>query len=272
QTLAAQAPANLKPHGQWNQMEVKVRGPWFWVSVNGNPTLGSEKNGIIGSGTLVRSGPSAGRIGLLAMFGTTRYRKVEVYELPKALFNGVDLSGWRVSENPKHPNPWRVEAGELVASNEQRGDDKGKATYYSPIHTKDVYANYRLTFEFQASRGGLCYLGPRLMFGQGYNIPIMDDSFSFANFLDSQSPTTHFTGAFHPLRLDRKADLKPQGEWNRMQVEMNWPNIKVLVNGKATFDSSTDPNFLTTIAPRLTAPLGKSSSISWTSVYGTVRF
>src|SRR6185437_11865951 len=196
--------AKLKPHGQWNKLELKVKGPWIWASVNGDPTLGSPPRGNPIKNAQEQIAVERGRIGLLALFGTTRYRKIEICELPKSLFNGVDLSDWVVTDKPEHPNPWRAEAGALVASNAQPGAQKDSKAYQW-ISSKDKYSSYRLTFEFQASHGGLCYLNtvaPSAGMQEECKIPIGDDSFEAFR----MSPYTgFFTGVLHPFKMERVA-------------------------------------------------------------------
>jgi serine/threonine protein kinase len=91
--LAGQ-PAQLRPLGEWNQMEIELRGWSLRVAVNGKETLRTMLNDDEVVRYLNGAPPTSGRIGLQHWLGSARFRKLEV----KDLSGGEDAAAKR--ENP----------------------------------------------------------------------------------------------------------------------------------------------------------------------------
>jgi hypothetical protein len=72
----------LRALGEWNQMEIEVRGWRLRVAVNGKAALEARLN----EDSIVRfldgAPPAGGRIGLQHWLGSVRFRSLEVKELP----------------------------------------------------------------------------------------------------------------------------------------------------------------------------------------------
>jgi len=81
---------------------------------------------------------------------------------------------------------------------------------------------------------------------------------------------TLFTGALRPVALDHRAELKPIGEWNKMEVRVRWPVLRVTVNDKLTVVTSLDAENLPSLLGGQTLPRsGRIGLLNW---LGTVRY
>ncbi|MEQ8787504.1 MAG: DUF1080 domain-containing protein [Pirellulaceae bacterium] len=87
-------------------------------------------------------------LGMLSLSSATHAAKPE----KASLFNGKDLTGWRVDvpeldENPDKPGPFRVREGLLVSLGQPRGH----------LITEKTHKNYRLEVEYRfAGKPGNC--------------------------------------------------------------------------------------------------------------------
>jgi hypothetical protein len=75
--------AFLKPVEQWNTMKIKVHWPRIHVWVNDMQTVNASLESNLIPPYLGRSLPHSGKIGLLNSFGTVRYKKIEIQNLPE---------------------------------------------------------------------------------------------------------------------------------------------------------------------------------------------
>jgi hypothetical protein len=74
--------AELKPVGDWNEMQIELRGQSLQVLVNGHLVLTTKLDELAGrAGALPGLGRSAGRIGFQKHTGTVRLRNVRIKEL-----------------------------------------------------------------------------------------------------------------------------------------------------------------------------------------------
>lgn len=99
----------VKRHEDWNEFRVVVDGSQVEVSHNSEPVL---------TYTAENNVAPTGRIALQKNAGKIEFRKVIVKPLNlKSLFNGQDLTGWRVVPGSK--SEFRVENGEIHVHNGQ---------------------------------------------------------------------------------------------------------------------------------------------------------
>jgi WD40 repeat protein len=133
------------------------------------------------------------------------------------LFNGKDLTGWYGSK------AFRVEGDELVA-------DASKGGW---LLTLQDYADYILRLEFQLSpkaNSGIALRArpDKAAEGNLLEVQIYDDGASPRLAAGMKTGALYGLQDPHPL-----ADLKPVGEWNRMEIELRGPSLQVAVNGKS---------------------------------------
>jgi hypothetical protein len=140
---------------------------------------------------------------------------------PVSLFNGKDLTGWK-GEN------YVVENGAIVC--------KG-----ANLVTEKQYTNYVFEFEFLLPPGGnnglgIHYPGSGGPSGAGMELQILDNKHpKYAKLIDSQ-----YHGSLYKLKAAKRGHLKPAGEWNRQQVKVNGPSVKVVLNGVEILDANLD--------------------------------
>ncbi len=150
------------------------------------------------------------------------------------LFNGRDLAGWMVDGGDG--SGWRVEGGEIVALGES-----GQG--YDFLLSDREYRNFALRFEFKVSENADSGVGIRALRGERVNgrplnlqVQIHDDE----GLPPGQGAPTGslFWSSGGPLmRPAKPAQLKPRGEWNAMELELNGQILRVTVNGQAVLST-----------------------------------
>ena len=140
---------------------------------------------------------------------------------PVSLFNGKDLTGWKGGN-------YIVEDGAIVC--------KG-----ANLVTEKQYTNYVFEFEFLLPPGGnnglgIHYPGSGGPSGAGMELQILDNKHpKYAKLIDSQ-----YHGSLYKLKAAKRGHLKPAGEWNRQQVKVNGPSVKVVLNGVEILDANLE--------------------------------
>jgi len=142
---------------------------------------------------------------------------------PVTLFNGRDLSGWRIIENGGK-NGWSVENGVLA----------NRPAAYVPGQPRPRFANLRTDQEFEdfnlklevsvpaGSNSGVYLRGI-------YEVQIHD---SFGKALDS-----HNMGAIYSRITPSVAAEKPPGEWQTLDMTLVDRHATVVLNGKTIIDN-----------------------------------
>jgi serine/threonine protein kinase len=142
------------------------------------------------------------------------------------LFNGTDLSGWfEENDNPKR---WNVAAGEVFASSQ------GEESRTNLLSTRE-YRNFRLRLEFNLARGAVCRIALRAFRCEKSQRPKGELVFDHPA-LQLQSTSSPAKGTMrwllnaNNLALSQAATLRPDGEWNRLEVELKDRLIRAWVN------------------------------------------
>lgn len=135
------------------------------------------------------------------------------------LFNGKDLSGWKINGTEK----WYVENGELVS---ESGPDKG----YGYLTTEKPYRNFIITLDFKQEANG----------NSGVFIRSSVEGTKVSGWQVEVAPAGLHTGGIYesygrgwliqPKPEDEKA-LK-YGEWNTMKIEVKDDQVTSWLNGK----------------------------------------
>lgn len=169
---------------------------------------------LSGSVTGPKAGPwtwSGRRAPLLQRKGTPKWGK------PVSLFNGKDLTGWKMSE-PNSAAVWKVEDGTLI----------------SPGHGPEIinekkFQDFKLHIEFNCSpnaNSGV-YLRGR------YEVQIEDDSI--------QEPPSHHTGGVYGFLSPSPEMPRKPGEWQTFDITLIGRTITVVQNGKTIIDRQEIP-------------------------------
>ncbi|MCX6907109.1 MAG: DUF1080 domain-containing protein [Verrucomicrobia bacterium] len=136
---------------------------------------------------------------------------------PISLFNGQDLSGWKVL-NPNAPSGWRAENSILVNDAPQ---EPGKHKGYANLRTEREFEDFRLTLEVRVPKGGNS--------GVFYEVQVAD---TCGKPLDS-----HNMGGVYSRITPTVAAEKPAGEWQTMDITLVDRHVTVILNGKRIIDN-----------------------------------
>jgi hypothetical protein len=146
-----------------------------------------------------------------------------------SLFNGKDLTGWQVTAGPAES--FAVIDGLLTCT--------GKGHYPTWLRSETEYENFVLRFEYivkHYSESGLLIHAP--LHGRlsrvGFKVEICDDW--------SRTGRTVPTGSIQDIARARAFDAKKDGQWNRMEVVMDYPMLRVTLNDQLIqeIDCATD--------------------------------
>ena len=140
---------------------------------------------------------------------------------PVCLFNGKDLSGWKVL-NPGAPNGWSVKDGIMVNDAPQ---EPGKHKGYANIRTEREFEDFNLTLETCLPKGGNSGVYLRGI----YEVQVAD---TFGKPLDP-----HNMGAVYSRICPTVAAEKPAGEWQTMDITLVDRHVTVILNGRKVIDN-----------------------------------
>jgi hypothetical protein len=139
---------------------------------------------------------------------------------PVSLFNGSDLSGWKVMG--KAPSAWKVVDGVL------RNDvvhEKGGHKSYANIRTEREFEDFNLRLEFRVPKNGNSGVYLRGI----YEIQVADSH--------GRKNDPHNCGALYSRILPTENVSKPPGEWQTFDITLVDRHLTVIHNGKKTIDN-----------------------------------
>ncbi|MCS7253414.1 MAG: DUF1080 domain-containing protein [Armatimonadota bacterium] len=139
------------------------------------------------------------------------------------LFNGKDLSGWKVMG----AQSWEVKDGVLICH--------GKGSGW--LCTEREYENFVLRLEYKISKDGNSgiFIRTGLKGRQsriGMEVQILDSY--------GRKPTTGTAGAIYGAVVPTKEASKPAGEWNEVEITCDGPKVTVILNGEKIIDVNMD--------------------------------
>ena len=143
------------------------------------------------------------------------------YGLPIKLFNGKDLTGWRLI-NPNQANGFKVVNGELV--NDPVSPD-GQHGNFGNIRTDSEFDDFKLSLEVNVPEGSNSGVYLRGM----YEVQVVD---SYGKALDM-----HNMGALYSRITPSVAAEKPAGEWQTMEMILCNRHLTVVLNGTKIIDN-----------------------------------
>ena len=143
--------------------------------------------------------------------------RVPEWGKPIALFNGKDLSGWRMSERGS-AKVWKVENGELISPGNG-----------AELINDSKFEDFKLHVEFNCgpdSNSGV-YLRGR------YEVQIETDSIA-------EPPSHHMGGVYGFLAPTPEQPRKP-GEWQKYDISLAGRMITVVQNGQTIINNQEIP-------------------------------
>ena len=141
---------------------------------------------------------------------------------PVSLFNGEDLTGWKLS-NPKKVNGWRAKDGVLI--NETPKTDFSAYGEYGNLITEKEFEDFRLEIEYNVEKG--CNSGVYLR-GM-YEAQVVDR--------DSKMQGISGPGAIFGRIAPSENAANPGGEWNKHVLTLVDRHVTVELNGKTVIDN-----------------------------------
>ncbi|MCF0038890.1 3-keto-disaccharide hydrolase [Dyadobacter fanqingshengii] len=142
---------------------------------------------------------------------------------PVKLFNGKDLTGWKVNGTEK----WYVENGELIC---ESGPDKK----YGYLTTDKFYKNFDLSLQFKQEANG----------NSGVFFRSTVDGTKVSGWQVEVAPPNHDTGGIYEsygrnwlVQIpDEKEGFLKMGEWNTLRIRAQGDNVKTYLNGNQMVD------------------------------------
>jgi hypothetical protein len=148
------------------------------------------------------------------------------------LFNGKDLTGWKVNEGGKM-DVWGAEDGILYVNGSGGGW----------LMTEKEYGDYEVVLEYklpEKGNSGVALRSP--MKGNpayvGMEIQILDDKWHKENYKGLKD--TQLTGSIYDVVPPSKDAVKPIGEWNKMHITAKGRQITVVLNDTKIVDANLD--------------------------------
>lgn len=137
-----------------------------------------------------------------------------------SLFNGKDLTGWKL-RNPNGHNSWSVLPGGVLKNTVEKG------VHGTDLVTEKKFWNFTVRYEYMTpehSNSGF-YLRGR------HEIQILGD------YSPDGKPTPGGNGAIYNFKAPDKFVTKPAGEWQTVEATMIGDRITVIMNGVKIHDN-----------------------------------
>ena len=229
---------NMKPAGEWNTSKIIFDNGHVTYYLNGKITVEfdawtpdwfARKN----SGKWENC-PEYGmaRKGLICLQDhgyPAWFKNLKIKELPAkpekvSLFNGKDLSGWKVCGTEK----WYVENGELVC---ESGEDKA----YGYLCTEKYYDDFDLTLEFKQESDGNSGVFVRSFVPEGVRVCGWQVEVAPFNCDTGGVYESYGRGWLYQIP-DEKENVLEYGEWNTMRIRLEGGHLQSWLNGVAMTD------------------------------------
>lgn len=141
---------------------------------------------------------------------------------PVTLFNGKDLSGWRLTD-PGQKNGWFVKDGILM--NDPKQEEGKPHVSYGNLRTDKEFEDFNLKLEMRLIPDGNSGVYLRGI----YEVQVAD---SYGKPLDSH----HMGGIYSRITPTVNAE-KPAGEWQTYDITLVDRHVTVVLNGKKIIDN-----------------------------------
>ncbi|MDR0794756.1 MAG: DUF1080 domain-containing protein [Tannerella sp.] len=143
------------------------------------------------------------------------------YGAPIRLFNGKDLTGWRLI-NPNQANGFKIVNGELMNDPVRT---EGQRVGFGNLRTDAEFDDFKLTLEVNIPEGSNSGVYLRGI----YEIQVVD---SYGKALDS-----HNMGGLYSRVTPSVAAEKKAGEWQTMEIILCKRHVTVVLNGTKIIDN-----------------------------------
>lgn len=138
---------------------------------------------------------------------------------PLVLFNGRDLTGWRLVE-PGAANGWSVKDGVLI-----NRPDKDSGRHYGNLRTEREFEDFNLTLEVNVPKGGNSGIYLRGI----YEVQVADSY--------GRPPDSHGMGGIYSRITPTTNAAKPAGEWQTYDITLVDRHVTVILNGVKIIDN-----------------------------------
>ena len=136
-----------------------------------------------------------------------------------SLFNGKDLSGWKIHGNEK----WYVEDGELIC-------ESGPEKKYGYLATEKIYKDFELKLEFKQESNG----------NSGVFFRSSLEGIKIRGWQVEVAPKGHDTGGIYEsygrgwlIRIpEEKENILKEGVWNKMKIQVIGDQVTTWLNGE----------------------------------------
>lgn len=136
---------------------------------------------------------------------------------PVALFNGTDLTGWKLT-NPKAKNAWKAVDGVLANQPEGKGN-------FGNLRTVAEFQDFNIKLETKVPPGGNSGVYLRGI----YEIQVADTH--------AKEPGVQGMGALYSRIAPSKPATKPPGEWQTLDITLVDRHVTVILNGETVIDN-----------------------------------
>jgi hypothetical protein len=138
---------------------------------------------------------------------------------PIALFNGKDLTGWRLVESGA-VNGWSVQDGVLI-----NRPDKDSGRHYGNLRTEREFEDFNLKLEVKVPKGGNSGIYLRGI----YEVQVADSY--------GRAPDSHGMGGIYSRLTPTSNPAKPAGEWQTFDITLVDRHATVILNGVKIIDN-----------------------------------
>jgi hypothetical protein len=171
----------------------------------------------------------------------------------KSLFNGKDLTGWKIHGTEK----WYVQDGEIIC---ESGPDKE----YGYLATNDQYKNFELSVEFKQEADG----------NSGIFFRSSIEGTKIAGWQCEVAPPNHDSGGIYEsygrgwlqqIPDDQEGFLK-MGEWNKMKIRVVGDQVTTWLNGHQMVDMKDEKIGAATGVIALQIHSGGGIKVHWKNI------
>lgn len=202
-----------------NPLKTHMVTSWLEITKNGDKLDGillSPRRNSLSVDTTIFSGMKLPLVPPAPDLANLKFGK------PISLFNGKDLSGWKLI-NEKQANGFKVVDGLLV--NDPVQPEGGQRVSYGNLRTEQEFEDFNLKVEVNIPAGSNSGVYLRGM----YEIQVMD---SYKRELDP-----HNMGAVYSRVKPTVSAEKPAGEWQSMDITLCDRHVTVILNGTKIIDN-----------------------------------